>query len=144
MDNKEEYAFWDRYYLESPLKDIEVVDNAARQLITITSLLQGIYFATISLTDFKKQAAPWQLALLLAPAVLWLLGLVFAVITFMPTSHSISRDSAREDWARIAGQKFRMLRISYYILLASLVVLLANVVVYLLWLQAFIPTAPAP
>ncbi len=144
MNAEEQDAFWERYYLESPIKDIEVIDSAAKQLITVTSLLQGIYFASMSLSDFKKQAATWQLALLLAPAVLWLLSLFFAVVTFIPASRHISRDSAHDDLVRISQQKFRNLRVSYYILLISLVTLLVNVLMYLLWSPSPPPVTTIP
>ena len=144
MDSKERAAFWEQYYLESPIRDIEVIDSAARQLITVTALLQGLYFAAISLSDFKRYAAAWQLALLLTPAVLWLLSLVFAVMTFMPIARRISRESVRDDFVRIVHEKFRNLRLSYYGLLLSLAVLLANVLVYLLWIARATSISPLP
>lgn len=134
MDAKEEAAFWERYFMESPIKDIEVIDNAARQLIAVTSLLQGIYFAVIALSEFKKQAASWQLAILVTPAVLWLISLLLAMVTFVPVSRRISRDSLRQDLTRIAAQKYCTLRTSFYILVVSMVLLLVNVVIYLSWL----------
>jgi len=145
MDDREQKAFWDRwYYLESPIKEIEVIDSAARQLITITAFLQGIYFAAISLSDFKKQAATWQLAILLIPAVLWLVSLVLAVVTFMPATRRIKRDSAREDLIRIRDAKYCTLRASFYVLLASLAVLLVDVVIYLRWIPSAPTVAPGP
>ena len=145
MEAREQATFWERYLLESPIKDIEVIDGAARQLITVTTLLQGIYFAAIALSDFKKQVASWQLAVLLIPAVLWLVSLLLAMVTFVPVSRTIPRDSSRQDLVRqklveIARKKYRTLRASFYVLLVSMVLLFVNVLIYLSWIP---PAAPA-
>lgn len=141
MDAKEEAAFWERYFMESPVKDIEVIDSAARQLVAVTSLLQGIYFAAIALSDFKKQAAPWQLVILVTPAALWLVSLLLAMLTFVPVSRRISRDSPHQDLMKIAMQKCRTLWASFYILLVSMALLLVNIVIYLNWILS-VTSAP--
>ena len=74
----------------------------------------------------------WRLASLVAPAVLWLLSLVFAIITFVPAYRDISSESVRDSLARVVQQKFRSLRVSYYILVVSLIVLVVNILIILL------------
>lgn len=131
MDADEKADFWERHRLESPIRGIETVRDGARQLITVTALLQGVYFAVISVSDCKSQATVWQLALLLAPAVLWLLSLFYALGVVVPADFTISCKSPGRDLEAICEKKYRRMRVSYAVLLGSLVVLLADLCIYL-------------
>lgn len=99
----------DRFWLDTARgaakESIPAQEEAAKQLITITSLIQGIYFAAISFSDLKKTLVVhdwfgWLVVLLfVSPIVLWLVSLSFALSVFTPETYITnlqSPDLARE------------------------------------------------
>ncbi len=77
---------------EAPVQAITRIEEAAKQLIGLTTLLQGIYFAIFAFSDVRKQvgalnlAIPNGLVLLLffLPLLLWLISLYCATRVFVP------------------------------------------------------------
>jgi hypothetical protein len=68
-------------------------EDAAKQLISITSILQGVYFAAISFSELKKTLVAQnlhgliliELAVLFAsPIIFWIISLRFAVKVLLP------------------------------------------------------------
>ena len=110
----------DRFWLDTVRgavgDSVGVLEAAAKQIITITTLLQAIYFAAISFSDLKEalflqnlripnlatsishdhlgevpvqeNTVGWMLVLLFVlPIVFWLLSLGFAVRVFKPEAY---------------------------------------------------------
>jgi hypothetical protein len=141
----------DRFWLETARsvskESISALEDAAKQLISITSLTQGIYFAAISFSDLKKSLIindwhGWLLVLLFAsPIVLWLISLGFAIRVFAPETYKTnlqSPDLAKEMLQKIVAYKHKQLKLAHKALLAGFVLLVFNIVVYLAWIpQAF-------
>lgn len=134
----------DRFWLETARRaaqeSVGALEEAAKQLIAITSLSQGIYFAAISFSDIKKalpQFAPaWQWAMigaLVLPLACWLVALVFAIRVFVPqlyTTNLDSPDEARDTYAHIAAYKHAQLHRAHLALVLGFVPLLVNVVLF--------------
>lgn len=136
----------DRFWLETARsvskESIAALEDAAKQLISITSLTQGIYFAAISFSDLKKALVVhdwigWLPVLLFAsPIVLWLVSLTYAVRVFSPDTYNTnlqSPDLAREMLQDIVAYKHKQLKLAHRALLIGFVLLVVNIIVYLGW-----------
>ena len=137
----------DRFWLETARsvskESIAALEDAAKQLITITSLTQGIYFAAISFSDLKKALVVhdwqgWLLVLLFAsPIIFWLVSLAFAVRVFSPETYKTnlqSPDLAKEMLLEIVAYKHKQLRRAHKALLLGFLLLIINIIVYLGWI----------
>jgi hypothetical protein len=74
-------------------------------------------------------------AIYLAPIALWLLSLIFAVLTLAPRKYGININSSRdckEGFGEIVSKKHRMLMISEAFLIMSFIFLFAAVMHYLI------------
>ena len=142
----------DRFWLENARsvskESIGALEDAAKQLISITSLTQGIYFAAISFSDLKMALVVhdwqgWLLVFLFAsPIVLWLISLAFAVRVFSPETYNTnlqSPDLAREMLQDIVAYKHRQLKLAHTTLLLGFVLLVVNIIVYLGWIPQVAP-----
>ena len=138
----------DRFWLETARsvskESISALEDAAKQLISITSLTQGIYFAAISFSDLKKALVvhDWQgwllILLFVSPIVLWLASLAYAVRVFSPETYKTnlqSPDLAREMLKEIAAYKHKQLKLAHKALLLGFVLLIVNIIVYLGWIH---------
>ncbi|MCX7840731.1 MAG: hypothetical protein N2559_14955 [Anaerolineae bacterium] len=134
----------DRFWLETARgaakESVGALEDAAKQLIAITSLSQGIYFAAISFGDIKKVlpqfALAWQwtiTAALVLPLVCWLVALFFAIRVFVPRVYATNLDSpdlARETYERVAAYKHTQLRRAHLALVLGFVPLIVNIVLF--------------
>jgi hypothetical protein len=136
-----EPEYWKKVLREATVKGIEKTEDTAKQLITLTSLLQGIYFAAISFSDIKSQVPGPERALFVAPFLFWLPSLIFAIRAFRPLHRTIRRkkwEETKEDYKKIRDSKDKQLKIAFWGLRISLVVLSGIIVWYLL----IVPTPP--
>ena len=135
----------DRFWLdtarESAKESVKALEEAAKQLITITSFAQTVYFAAVSFGDLKKAIdaipAANQLALafvLVLPLLLWIGSLILAIQVFKPETYQAnleSPDDARETYYRIVGYKHRKLRQAHTMLVLGFFPLVLNIVFYI-------------
>ncbi len=134
----------DHFWLETARsvskESIAALEDAAKQLISITSLTQGIYFAAISFSDLKKALVVhdwegWLLVFLFAsPIILWFISLRFAILVFKPETYKTnlqSPDLAKEMLQDIVAYKHRQLKFAYKALLVGFFLLVVNIIVYL-------------
>jgi hypothetical protein len=61
---------WAKSRLDVPMQVISRFDDAAKQLITIGSILQGLYIAAFTFGNLKHQVPTWLLCVLFAPLIL--------------------------------------------------------------------------
>src|SRR5690349_17017928 len=61
---------WAKSRLDVPLQVITRFDDAAKQLITIGSVLQALYIAAFTFGNFKQQMPLWLIAGLFIPLIL--------------------------------------------------------------------------
>jgi hypothetical protein len=139
----------DRFWLDTARsaakESIAALEEAAKQLITIASLTQGIYFAAISFSDLKKvllvqDLQGWFLVLLFAsPIILWLISLAYAMRVFSPETYKTnlqSPDLAKEMLQQMVAYKHSQLQRAHLALLLGFVLMAANIVIYLGWMPA--------
>lgn len=116
-------------------ESIYTIEDVAKQLIAVNSLLEGIYFHAIAFSDVKPVLSGWIAGVYLAPILLWLLSLVFAVLTLSPKAYSININSSRDSKERfeeIVAKKHGMLKWSEGFLILSFIALMIAVAHYLL------------
>ena len=135
----------DRFWLDTTRgvvkESISAHEEAAKQLIAITSFAQTIYFAAVSFSDLKKgivtlpPVEQWLVAVVLAfPLVFWIVSLFFAIRVFVPETYHTNLNSpelAREAYEQIVSYKHTQLRRAQLLLVAGFVPLVLTIVVYL-------------
>lgn len=137
----------DEFWLETgrslTKESINSLENAAKQLITAVTLLQGLYFAAISFSDIKtamdvEGLAGWfKIILFTGPIILWLGCLSFAVQVFKPKSYPTnlqSPDIIRANLKEIVETKKTKLDQAYVLLQIGFVVLIAALLYYIKYL----------
>jgi len=145
---------------DAPVQAIARIEDAAKQLIGLNAVLQGLYFAAFALSDVRKQLwamnLPFPASLLLLlfflPIVFWLVSLYCSTRVFIP---QVQTDVHLNDvsvgaWQQIKvayeksmKQKLHWLHLAHRMLVVSFAaVLLVGVCL------AFLPppsvTAPTP
>ena len=80
--------FWKQNAEKIVGESISSVEDTAKQFVTITGLLEGIYFHAITFSDVKSMegSSVWIYA---APLVLWLISLIFAVMVLVRKKYGI-------------------------------------------------------
>jgi hypothetical protein len=137
----------DQFWLEIARKisqeSISALEEAAKQLIGIASLLQGIYFAAVSLSDLKRALVllsnidQWLFVIVLSmPIALWLISLWLAILVLKPEiyiTNLLAPEIAQEFYEKIISYKHKQLNRAYLALASGFIPLLINIFVYLLF-----------
>jgi hypothetical protein len=121
-------------------ESVSALEGAAKQLISVASLLQGIYFAAISFSDLKKALdvqdnQGWLLVFLfVSPIIPWIISVGLAIRVFKPEFYTTNLQSpylSRRMYEEIVSYKQRYLRYSYWALLVGFILLAMNIIIYL-------------
>jgi hypothetical protein len=130
--------YWEKIKREEPLSAIAKCEEAAKQLIALTSLTITIYIGIISFGDILKQPLALRptLLFLLLPLPFWLTSLILATRVIVPRAYAAKQ--IQEDYLKISRVKYSLLRWSYYFLIISMLALIAVIALYLL----FVPPPP--
>lgn len=141
-------GFWLDVARGAAKESVGALEEAAKQLITVTTLAQTIYFAAVSFGGVKAALGTltrewqWLVAIaLVVPLLFWLASLAFAVRVFRPETYRTSLDSpdlARQVYESIVAYKHRQLVRAHRLLATGFVPLIINVVLYLI----FVPAKP--
>jgi hypothetical protein len=126
--------FWRENATKLVGESISTVEEMAKQLIAVNSLLEGIYFHAITFSDVKHGMTSWIAAIYLAPIFLWLMSLIFAVLTLSPNTYAININSSRaskETFEEIVSKKHKMLKVSEAFLIISFIALMITLAHYL-------------
>ncbi len=127
--------FWRESAQKLVGESISTIEEVAKQLIALNSLLEGIYFPAITFSDIKPYLTGLTAVIYLAPILLWLLSLVFAVLTLSPKSYSININSSgdsKERFNEIISKKHLLLMWSEFFLILSFIALFIAVAYFLL------------
>ncbi|HII00238.1 TPA: hypothetical protein HA351_00835 [Methanosarcinaceae archaeon] len=125
--------FWKQNAEKLVGESISSMEDSAKQFIAITGLLQGIYFHAITFSDVREGPA-YSVLIYVAPLLLWLLSLIFAMLVLFRKKYGININSSRdskENFEKIAAGKYRLIRISGVFLILSFVALIIAVLYYL-------------
>lgn len=125
--------FWKENAEKIVGESISVMEDTAKQFVVITGLLQGIYFHAIAFSDIKGVEG-YSALIYLAPLVLWLLSLIFAVMVLFRNRYRININStrdAKEKFEKMVSVKYRYIRVSGVFLVLSFVALAIAFLQYL-------------
>ena len=127
--------FWRENAQKLVSESISTIEEVAKQLIIVNSLLEGIYFHAIAFSQVKIIIVGLTVIVYLIPIFLWLVSLFFAVVTLSPKAYLINIKSSRaskETFEEIVLQKHRMLKFSEAFLILSFIALIGAIAHYLL------------
>jgi hypothetical protein len=125
--------FWKKNAEKLVGESISALEDTAKQFVVVTGLLQGIYFHAIAFSDMKGEEG-CSFLIYMAPLLLWLLSLIFAVMVLLRKRYKININSTSnskkifEDMVKI---KYRYIRISGVFLILSFVALAVAFLHYL-------------
>jgi hypothetical protein len=144
---------WSNIFWEEIKTTIARIEEGAKQIITIATFSQTIYFAAISFSTVKQGLhllPPFQQwlfgFLLVLPLLCWCMSLLGATFVLLPRrypkfkAHPDYPDEVERRFWIIVDYKFHWLKIAQIILLVGFFVLLISVFVYF----AFIPLPQTP
>ncbi len=114
--------------LDAALRDsLHAVDDAAKQLTSLSGLVSGVYFGAVSIARTSAGAASLPNRLLfLLPMALWLgtlLGAVLALVPRVDASEARTLAEARQSSRRLLRTKHRWLQVSLGFFAVSLIAL---------------------
>ena len=127
--------FWRENAKKLVGESIYSIEEVAKQLILVNSLLEGIYFHAITSSDIKTVLNGWTAVIYIGPVVLWLLSLISAILVLSPSKYNININStsdSKEIFDKILSNDYRMLKISEISLVASFIAIIITTWHYLL------------
>jgi hypothetical protein len=131
--------FWKKNAEKLVGESISAVEDTAKQFVVVTGLLQGIYFHTIAFSDIRQENG-YSFLIYLAPLVLWLLSLVFAVMVLFRKKYELNINSTSDSkkiFEEMVKIKYRYIQISGFFLIFSFVALAFAFLYYLGMLSYF-------
>jgi uncharacterized membrane protein YtjA (UPF0391 family) len=115
-------------------ESIATIDAAARQVIVVAGILEGLYFHAVTFTGLRGQAEGWSLVLYLLPVVLLLVSLTASLMVFLPDRYRLSFQSAEACklfHERVVRGKLRALRIGSLFLILGVAAIIGAIALYL-------------
>jgi hypothetical protein len=138
-------SFWLQMGQDNVKKTLDRQEEAAKQIISLTSVLEAIYFAAISFSDLKtaltSQNIPCNqliifVAFFVSPIIFWLLSLGFAIRVAVPVTKIADLKSPRQLgdlYVETVNYKSKYLRLAHVALVLGFVPLAVNIVIYIVW-----------
>ena len=116
-------------------RSIQAIEELAKQLLTVSGLLIGLYLNAIALSDLRgAQFDFWLTFAYAAPFLLLLFSLIAALVVFLPDEKQWNRRSAegaRVLFEQVVRSKLRQVRIASLSLIFGIIMLLIAGIVYL-------------
>ncbi|MHC0068119.1 hypothetical protein ACWATR_35405 [Nostoc sp. UIC 10890] len=144
---------WSNLFWEQIKTTITRIEEGAKQIISIATFSQTIYFAAISFTTVKQGLhllPPFQqrlfILLFLLPLICWCASLLGATLVLIPRhfpkykAHPDYPDQVERRFWVIVNYKFYWLKIAQIILWVGFFLLIVSAFIYF----AFIPLPPTP
>jgi hypothetical protein len=146
----DDVSYWLRVKREASVGAFQPLEDAAKQIVTITSLLQAGYFAAISVSDVKKAnnaADPWFVVFIvfsLLTVGIWITSLFYATRVFIPEVYNASsrdidlNEQVREiriAYNKTSTYKYQNLKIAVNLLRLSFIPFIINIFIYLAMLK---------
>ena len=128
--------FWLKKMQDITAESIKSIEEAGKQLISMITVLQGVYTAVLAFSGIKEipKANLFSAIVYISPIFLWLISLFFALRVFQTKRYlyySNSPDSSKETFKKIADYKQKNLNIAYYFLCISFVIAAAGILYWL-------------
>jgi hypothetical protein len=128
--------FWMTKMREVAGGSIASIEESAKQLITMITVMQGIYAAVLAFSGIKEMPKGSIIVLLLygLPLFVWLGSLFFALRVFWTREYKYfanSPDSAKDTFLKIATDKHKDVRLAYILFTISFIVAAAGIMYWL-------------
>lgn len=126
--------FWRETGKELVRGSIKSLEEAARQIIGISSILEGLYFNAIAFSKLRAHLTLPGKILYLAPIVLLLVSLAFALGVFFPRLKKLDLGSStgiESIYQNSLSFKLWMVRLASLFLVSGVFIMLLAVVHYL-------------
>lgn len=126
--------FWKENAKKLVEGSVDTLDNMAKELIALVTLMEGLYFHAITFSDLRGALSGGLIWVYIAPIALWMASLLFAVWTLFPKTYNINIGSSRnskETYELIVSMKHFRLKIAAAFLVISFLPLMAAVYYYL-------------
>jgi hypothetical protein len=134
----------DKFWIEvarSLTKEAPIaIEEASKQIISIASVLQVVYFSAITISDLKgtfsnlSPGTQWVfLFLFLAPILFWVISLWLAILVFMPNTYTTNLNSpelSEDVYIAVIKYKHKKLRQSYIALTSGFFPLIVTIIAY--------------
>lgn len=133
-EDKIENEYWEKIEREAPVHAVAKCEEAAKQLITVNSLISAIYIGIITASDLLQQPPKVRpfLLILLIPLGLWISSIGCAIDVVIPRNRPV--DDFKTTYINVGDEKERKLRTSYLLSIISISMILFILVGYLLYL----------
>jgi hypothetical protein len=131
-----EEEFWMEKMRQVAADSIKSVEEAAKQLVGMITVMEGIYAAVLAFSGIKEvpKGSIIGVAFYALPIALWLVSLFFALRVFKSRRYryySNSPDSASETFQKIADFKYKNLNAAYAFICISFLVALGGIMYWL-------------
>ncbi len=138
--------FWIGKLRELRAGSISAIEEAAKQLVTMITVMQGIYAAVLAFSGIKEMPRGNVLALICyaLPIFLWLAALFFALMVSHPRAYHCQEDSPEETFDTIAKFKYQRLRLSFILVVISFVIAAGGIMYWLYTASQPIPPHVPP
>lgn len=106
-------AFWKANAKGLLGESIKAIEEAAKQIIGVTGILEGLYFHAIAYSSVRGKVDGWSVLIYVAPLCCWLVSLTLALLVFFPRTYATNFNSARESrsaFERLVAYKHNMLK----------------------------------
>jgi len=126
--------FWKKNAENLVGESISSMADVAKQIIVVTSLLEGLYFHAITFSDLRGMLDGGQLLVYLMPIAPWLASLIFAMWSLSPKDYQININSSHESkqtFEEIVNTKYYRLKMAEVFLIASFLPLMIATYCYL-------------
>lgn len=150
--------FWQEIMQNLAKDSVTKIEDAAKQLVPINTLLATIYFAVVSFTDLHSNISnlwdsfsaysilqnepflfhviyKWFFVLSFSiPILTWILSLYYVSKVLKPVRYHTDYNSpsrSRKSYEYICDQKYKMLQQAYRPLILGLLILFINIFIYL-------------
>jgi hypothetical protein len=146
----DDVSYWLRVKREASVGSFQPLEDAAKQIVTITSLLQAGYFAAVSVSEVKKAnnaADPWFVVFIIFSMLtvgIWIISLFYATRVFIPKVYNASskeldvNEQVREiriAYNKTSTYKYENLKIAVNLLRLSFIPFIMNIFIYLAMLK---------
>ena len=105
--------FWKQTAKGLLTESIKSIEEAAKQIIGVTGVLEGLYFHAIAYSDVRVGLKDWEALVYILPLLFWLVSLGCALLVFFPSTYDANINSWRESRAtfeKIVRRKHMMLK----------------------------------
>jgi len=131
----ETYKFWREMARDTVKNSAATIEETAKQLIAVISILEGLYFHAITFGDLRgKITELLPLLTYLSPLIFWLFALIAASLVLFPRTYELninSSEAAKRLHEDMIPRKYLFLVLSLAWMVIGMIFLIVALWVYL-------------